>query len=829
MKHAHRIASAGMAALLLFAGFGTAAKAGAADARSADNDTLEQSLSQEVAAAKPGDEIVVPNGIYRDFQVTLEGHGAEGEPIVIRAESPGGVQFTGKSAITLRGDHLEFRDFYFNQAHPDRSHYVLGLSGLADSRVSGNFFDHSGPWNPNDGVIRIQDKSRNNRIDHNTLWASVSMGIAVRVNSDNNLENVHNAIDHNVFKDVPPVKQLYPDSNGNGLESVQIGQGFGYEETPVYTTVEANVFENVTGDASEIISNKTAYNIIRYNTFKDCHSGVTLRFGGHVVVDRNFFLNMDYGLRVTDVDQQVTNNYMYNVGEGIRIYAGRKDSNAAEGRQISYRPVKNALISGNTILYSAANGIDVGDSYNSNPPSNLTYYPPEDVTIQGNVIVTDRGEAINETVGSNIQYRDNHILVTGDARVGEVPDSGWNKSHTIMMYDSNSLMYLQAGAKTPEIRPMTIAEAGPDNKYWLGIIEAAGQGQSPAVDPASIDAKTVRPVTNKDQGQTGQGFAELMMLPHALVGRDFVSLEVRAASGSLPVWDRLTVTLPEKKGAEEWSAQIGSVNGEWQQIVLPLAALRQSAYARGNGMLDADDIRSLKLSTLSGAEIQWRKVTAGQFLLQSVSLSKPFIRLAVGGQYDLSRLAATAEYANGYTGSIPASDIQWSTADDGLLQIRNGILTAAGQPGTSAITATYRGIPVQIPVQIVVVTIVGVTASAEPQPENSAANTIDGDLSTRWSAEGDQWIQYELRDLLTIRTVQIAWYSGDKRSTTFEIEVSQDGNTWQQVYAGQSSGTTSDFEAYSFPATPAKYVRIVAHGNSSSDWDSISEVAIPQA
>src|SRR5438445_664979 len=110
---------------------------------------------------------------------------------------------------------------------------------------------------------------------------------------------------------------------------------------------------------------------------------------------------------------------------------------------------------------------------------------------------------------------------------------------------------------------------------------------------------------------------------------------------------------------------------------------------------------------------------------------------------------------------------------------------------------------------------------------NLPENTLDNNLATRWSASGDgQWIQYDLGALAAIDHVDIAWYLGDARIASFDIQVSLDTVTWTQVFSGQSSGQTLQLESYAFPTTPSRYVRIVGHGNSTSAWNSITEVAI---
>jgi uncharacterized protein YjdB len=127
--------------------------------------------------------------------------------------------------------------------------------------------------------------------------------------------------------------------------------------------------------------------------------------------------------------------------------------------------------------------------------------------------------------------------------------------------------------------------------------------------------------------------------------------------------------------------------------------------------------------------------------------------------------------------------------------------------------------------------VAAVTASGYQDP-NVPQNTLDGNLATRWSADGDgQWIGYDLGSTLTIGSITIAWYQGTSWQSAFELQVSLDGTTWSPVFTGRSSGQTLQPERYDFPAVPARYVRIVGHGqwNSttlSSWWNSITEVAI---
>jgi hypothetical protein len=122
--------------------------------------------------------------------------------------------------------------------------------------------------------------------------------------------------------------------------------------------------------------------------------------------------------------------------------------------------------------------------------------------------------------------------------------------------------------------------------------------------------------------------------------------------------------------------------------------------------------------------------------------------------------------------------------------------------------------------------VASVTASAHDG--NVPANTLDGDLNTRWSARGDgQWIQYDLGSAAnTVDRVQVAFYLGDQRTQAFDVQSSTDGTSWATVYGGQSSGTTTGLQTFDFADVPARYVRVVGHGNSQSDWNSLTEVAV---
>jgi hypothetical protein len=126
-------------------------------------------------------------------------------------------------------------------------------------------------------------------------------------------------------------------------------------------------------------------------------------------------------------------------------------------------------------------------------------------------------------------------------------------------------------------------------------------------------------------------------------------------------------------------------------------------------------------------------------------------------------------------------------------------------------------------------TIPGTSVTASADDGNVPPNTVDGNLATRWSAEGSgQWIQYDLGSTRTVSYMKIAWYSGDTRTSTFDVQVATaSGGPWTNVLTNKvSSGTTAALEIFDFTDASARYVRIVGHGNSFNDWNSISETEV---
>jgi hypothetical protein len=113
------------------------------------------------------------------------------------------------------------------------------------------------------------------------------------------------------------------------------------------------------------------------------------------------------------------------------------------------------------------------------------------------------------------------------------------------------------------------------------------------------------------------------------------------------------------------------------------------------------------------------------------------------------------------------------------------------------------------------------------QATNPASEAVDNDATTRWSNEGlGSWIRLDLGSQKTVCSVNIAWFKGNERVNTFEIAVSNDGNTFTKIFSSKSSGTTTAAEKYDVTDSQGRYVKITVTGNTQSDWVSINEIDV---
>lgn len=354
-----------------------------------------------VVNLSPGDELVIADGVYRDFTLMLDATGSEDAPITLRPETPGGVILTGKSRLDMRGEWLVVDGFVFDQAWGGT---CVSFATASHCRLTNCAFLESGsPTSTGAQVVTIWGHSQNNSVDHCYMRANLSIGMGVRI-KPNDWDNTHNRFAYNYFKDI---ERRW----NNGQEAIQIGQGGLSDRTSQFATVEFNLFDNASGDA-EIISNKSADNTYRYNTFTNCNAMLVLRGGSHATVVGNFFFDCSGGIRVHDGYHTIVGNYLQDCASD-GIYIPTAGGNA---EYTLYGPVTNCVVAHNTIINCGRVGLYLNQP-NTHPATRWTA-PLVNNEVIGNLIVSNRGTLIRDDGSLTTTWRGNIVWPTGEAVAG---------------------------------------------------------------------------------------------------------------------------------------------------------------------------------------------------------------------------------------------------------------------------------------------------------------------------------------------------------------------------------------------------------------------------
>lgn len=325
-------------------------------------------------AAAAGDEIVLANGEWRDFDMVITGRGDAGNPISVGPQTPGQVILTGQSSLRIGGEHIVVSGLVFKDGYSPRGEVIsfrVSKDNLAsNSRVTQVVIDGFSKPDRYESDYWVGLYGRQNRFDHSHLAGKTNKGVtfAVRLDSEASRENGHR-IDHNYFGPRPVL-------GSNGGETLRIGTSH-YSMFNSNTLVEKNVFDRTDGEV-EIISAKSGGNVFRENLFLRSRGALTLRHGDGNLVERNVFLGggKDYtgGVRVINRNQTVRGNYM----EGLRGFGFASALAVMNGVPNSpvnrYVEVENARIEGNTIVDSARITFGLGaDTERSAVPTNTIF------------------------------------------------------------------------------------------------------------------------------------------------------------------------------------------------------------------------------------------------------------------------------------------------------------------------------------------------------------------------------------------------------------------------------------------------------------------------
>ena len=76
-------------------------------------------LQTALNSAKPGDNLILREGEWRDANIVFANRGTEAEPITLKAATPGKTILTGNSTLRIGGEHLVVEGLLFNDPAPE--------------------------------------------------------------------------------------------------------------------------------------------------------------------------------------------------------------------------------------------------------------------------------------------------------------------------------------------------------------------------------------------------------------------------------------------------------------------------------------------------------------------------------------------------------------------------------------------------------------------------------------------------------------------------------------------------------------------------------------
>lgn len=355
--------------------------------------------------AKPGDHIVIEDGVYNDLTLKWLGRGSEKKPLRIEAATPGGVIFTGTSTLRLAGEWVEVSGLCFRDGHAPSGSVIEFRNGREVAnhcRLTECVVDGYNPVRRDMAYSYILLYGRHNRVDHCTLTGKLNLGVTliVMLNEERSQQNFHR-IDHNWFGPRP----VY---GSNGAETIRVGtsqQAYSSSNT----LIEENLFDRCNGEV-EVVSIKSSDNTIRRNVFFESEGVLALRHGDRNTVEENLFVGHGKrntgGIRVINAGHKVRRNTLVGIA-GERFFSALALMDAVPNSLPNrYCQVEDVELTDNTFI--DCSNIEFGTGKDLERT-----LAPERVLFARNTIVNAKADApfiaVDRTDG--FTFRDNRVAL----------------------------------------------------------------------------------------------------------------------------------------------------------------------------------------------------------------------------------------------------------------------------------------------------------------------------------------------------------------------------------------------------------------------------------
>ncbi|MEP3838976.1 MAG: chondroitinase-B domain-containing protein [Algibacter sp.] len=763
---------------------------------------------------EPGDIIILKNGTYTtDERIRFLGSGTAENPVLFRAETPGGVIFTGGPRLTIggesdstTGEKIATGEYLIVDGFHWKGGY--GASNFIEFRNGNDYAHHSTIQNcaidglgiePSELAEDLADEQITkhrwivlygtyNTVINCSFMNKVSAGAIIlgeysynafpevpdgEPEVNNSCAVVGHTIMNNYFYNFEKMTEKYGRkangdelSNAGDSETIRIGTS-SYQMVNSDAVVSNNYFVQSDGE-NEIITNKSKGNTYTNNTFRRCRGSLVLRHGSNATVDGNYFLGEDVegtgGIRISDSNHSITNNYIQDCitvsnnakwNNGITFIGGGANADvdcSTDNVSNGYQKTENIVLSNNSIV-------------NTNSP--LFYN-----------VNTDNNNDVKGTVANNLIYFAADYPTTNLTPVisGDEPTSysniGSTLTYTGNVYNGTTLGETNAGFSEKTGLMATAVGEGDAQIYTFSGSGSEGKG---------ADMGAYEPTTD---AMVGYGIGACFI--------DYTGASIIDGDCTIEVVESLTVSSLEPLGPEAASYNVtvnsnvswtATSNNDWITI--------NTNSGTGNATVSVSVTENADTSSRTG----------------SVTFTQ------VAGGDDIERtLTITQEGAN-------------------LTDIYDLINTGTGLPTDKVTIHSFSKEEVN-----------------ETTKFNYAKNTLDKDNNTVWAADDGAILdgdfkgdgEYIIFDLGSIHNLDLIQFTTTNKSDAFgyQVWVSTTGTedtdfTMVLPTTGDllltATGTT-DFNTYEVDAN-AHYIKLIGYGrfNSTGDtrksqWNAIGEI-----
>lgn len=376
-------------------------------------------LSAGLAAARPGDTLVVVAGSYAtEAPLVVACAGTAETPVTIRAERVGEVEIKGTHGFEVAkgAAHVVIEGFRFTHAAGS----ARVAHGARHVRFTRNVFHCAG-----EGAY-LTVSGDDVEVDRNEFRDKRTLGNMLSVTGAEGQVARRLRVRFNHFHD-------FANAGGNGAETIRLGLS-GLSMSMGHAVVEHNLFERCVGE-NELISNKSGGNTYRYNTFLASPGAqLTLRHGNECVVYGNLFSGTD-GLRIFGDRHRVFSNHLE--GNTLGITLGNGGAEVADGAPLtSHDRPDGCFIVFNTLVDNR-----VHYRMTRRTPTALG---ATRTTFACNVIVGGEIAARIEGPNEGAVWSDNLVWKTGD--LGDLPAAGARVVDGLMAVGSDGLHRPAAGS-----------------------------------------------------------------------------------------------------------------------------------------------------------------------------------------------------------------------------------------------------------------------------------------------------------------------------------------------------------------------------------------------